>query len=140
MARLEDVFAGNVVLTASQRSHVLFALNEVYMRGDRISVWSDRREFHRSVVEALGSMRLHLMVSPDGTELLSVVEHQRRFHPEMPSLLVESPDVDTSGAHEPVLDALETVWSAVRHLKSKTRERVLRGVLLIACGAADTAP
>ncbi len=74
--RLEDLFAGAVELTASERALVLHALTEWYMRGGANFPPHNRRELYKSVAGKLSGLKLHRMVTPDGSRLVSVEEHE----------------------------------------------------------------
>lgn len=76
-ARLEDVFAGRVELTASQRSFLQHLLMEWYVSGGSGAPEGvNRRAFVRGLQEKLSSLRLEKMVTPDGSRLVSVEEHE----------------------------------------------------------------
>lgn len=76
-ARLYDVFAGRVELTAPQRAYILRLMEDAYING---SGWMPdgitSREFYREVRLALiDPLKLERMVTPDGKRLVSVEEH-----------------------------------------------------------------
>lgn len=76
-ARLEDVFAGRVELTASQRSFLQHLLMEWYVSGGSGAPEGvNRRAFVCGLQEKLSSLRLEKMVTPDGSGLVSVEEHE----------------------------------------------------------------
>jgi len=72
---LEDVFSGHMELTASERAYLKHAVQELYMNGGWAPKGVDRREIAKRVFDKLGSLRLTQMVSPDGSRLVSVAEH-----------------------------------------------------------------
>ena len=74
--KLEDVFAGHIELTASERAYAAHALEELYMRGGWSPSGMDRRTIHRQVAAKIGALPLVQMVAPDGSRLVSVEEHR----------------------------------------------------------------
>lgn len=75
--RLEDVFAGRLELTASERALVFHALMEWYANGGGgVPAGMNRRDFIRTIVEKFKALRLEKMVTPDGSRLVSVGEHE----------------------------------------------------------------
>lgn len=74
--RLEDVFAGHLELTASERAIVFHALTEWYADGSAgIPAGTNRRDFIRTIIEKFKTLKLEKMVTPDGSRLVSVEEH-----------------------------------------------------------------
>lgn len=72
--KLEDVFAGQIELTATERGYLHNAVHEVYTKGG----WcpgEDRRDFARRVLAKLSALQLVKMVTPDGSRLVTVDEH-----------------------------------------------------------------
>lgn len=86
--RLEDVFAGYVELTASERSYVQFALGEAYAQGGFLYKGENHREIANRVTEKLlGPLKLTHLVAPDGMCLVSIDEYDavvRAFMKENP--------------------------------------------------------
>lgn len=75
--RLEDVFAGRLELTASERAFVFHALMEWYLNGGGgVPAGMNRRDFIRAILEKFKALRLEKMVTPDGSRLVSVEEHE----------------------------------------------------------------
>lgn len=73
--KLEDVFAGTLELTATERAYLYHALTELYARGGWCPEGEDRRDLTRRVHEKIGTLKLYRMVTPDGSRLVSVEEH-----------------------------------------------------------------
>lgn len=87
MKRLEDIFAGYVELTASERAFILSALMEQYLRGGWFPPCENKREFFRQVSAKVDNLKFHRMVTPDGTRLVTVEEHDAivaELYPEKP--------------------------------------------------------
>lgn len=75
MKRKEDIFAGHVKLTATQKAYLAYALQELYMSGRWIGR-DKRRDIHEAVMAAvLGPLRMTQMVTPDGTAHVTPKEH-----------------------------------------------------------------
>jgi hypothetical protein len=73
--KLEDIFAGTLELTASERAYLRYAVVELYMSGDCAPKGVNRRDFTKRILEKLNILKLDRMVTPDGTRLVSVEEH-----------------------------------------------------------------
>ena len=74
-SKLEDIFAGPLELTASERAYLHRALEDHYLRGGWCPKGENRRDFMTRVSEKLGVLKLDRMVTPDGSRLVSVEEH-----------------------------------------------------------------
>lgn len=74
-AKLEDIFTGSLELTASERSYLLSALGDHYLRGGWCPKGENRRDFMMRISAKLGALKLDRMVTPDGTRLVSVEDH-----------------------------------------------------------------
>jgi hypothetical protein len=73
--KLEDIFAGSLELTASERSYLHRALEDHYLRGGWCPKGENRRDLMLRVSAKLGALKLDRMVTPDGTRLVSVEDH-----------------------------------------------------------------
>lgn len=73
--KLEDIFTGQLELTASELAYLHHAITALYMRGGWCPKGENRRDFTKSVSEKLGTLKLDRMVTPDGSRLVSVEEH-----------------------------------------------------------------
>jgi hypothetical protein len=72
---LEDIFAGRLELTASERAYLLHAVSELYVRGGWAPKGKNRREVAEGISKKLGALKLERMVTPDGSRLVSPEEH-----------------------------------------------------------------
>lgn len=75
--KLEDTFKGELELTASERAYLEHALTDSYMRGGWCPPGHNKRDFMKGVMAKVYSLKLHRMVTPDGTKLVSVEEHDK---------------------------------------------------------------
>lgn len=75
--KLEDIFSGELELTASERGYLNLALSELYMTGKARDHFKGHksRDLMQSVGQKIASLRLTKMVTPDGKRLVSVEEH-----------------------------------------------------------------
>ncbi len=77
MHKLEDVVAGHLELTMSERGLILHALSELYVRGGWApSYVQDRRALHKRTAAKIANLPLVRMVAPEGGRLVSVEEHE----------------------------------------------------------------
>jgi len=74
-SKLEDIFTGQVELTASELGYLRHAITELYMNGSWCPKGENRRDFAMRVLAKLGVLKLDRMVTPDGNRLVSVEEH-----------------------------------------------------------------
>ena len=75
LPKLEDIFAGPIAMTASQRGYVSRAVTDHYMNGGWCPKGVNRRDFARQVLAKFNALKLDRMVTPDGARLVSVDEH-----------------------------------------------------------------
>lgn len=77
MSKLEDIFAGYLELTASERAYIISAITEFYVRGAPGWMLKEpsRGAVARSAMKKLHALKLTKMVTPDGTQLVTREEH-----------------------------------------------------------------
>lgn len=73
--KLEDIFSGQLELTARELSYLRYVITEAYARGGWCPAGTNKRTFHKELLAKLSALRLSRMVTPDGTRLVSVEEH-----------------------------------------------------------------
>jgi hypothetical protein len=75
--RLEDIFAGRLELTATELAFISHLISEWYMSGgDLPRTGGNRLAFLQKIRAKFHALNLEKMVSPDGTRLVSVEEHE----------------------------------------------------------------
>jgi hypothetical protein len=75
--RLEDIFAGRLELTAVELAFISHLISEWYMSGgDLPRTGGNRLAFLQKIRAKFHALNLEKMVSPDGTRLVSVEEHE----------------------------------------------------------------
>lgn len=75
MAKLEDIFAGRLELTARERAFIRDVLVEWYMSGGRTPDGvANRRIFIQDILGKFSALKLDAVVAPDGSGMVLVAD------------------------------------------------------------------